>query len=291
MRKVILWEEPNRANTPPLHIASRGDRYSSLTGVWWLDGDRFVVNHRSGLRLAMFDLRQGDEPVFITSIPHLTDDVAAFSIGGEKWDVAVSGCWASSYSRYSLSNKGFDLLETKSESRWPRFISKFLRKTFCHGVTYSKEGHLIVTYHTGANPRICNVTTKKEWTLPTPWGARDACYDGDGNLYVVANTANPARRAYTETSAAVWKLDDNSFELVAESIGAHFDACAIYNGLLYANNQHDDCVSVFDLKSGKELEPLNDSEYCFPHGIAISPTGILAVTNYGTSTVVLRSLV
>src|SRR5690606_18518620 len=121
---------------------------------------------------------------------------------------------------------------------WPRLLQKFQKKTFCHGVAYSTSGDLVVTYHTGANPRVFDTSNNKAWKLPRPWGARDACFDENGVLYVVANTANPALTSYTETSAAVWKLVGNAFVLVAESPGAHFDACDIYKGRLYTNNQH-----------------------------------------------------
>ena len=80
------------------------------------------------------------------------------------------------------------------------------------------------------------------------------------------------------------------FEILAEFQNCHFDTCDIYKGRLYINNQHEDNVIVFDLETCKELGPIVDSEFSFPHGLAISPKGVMAVTNYGTSTVVLRDL-
>ncbi|WP_165762761.1 hypothetical protein [Mycolicibacterium iranicum] len=288
----MSWEEPNRADTPPLHIASRGDRYSSLTGVWWLDDRQYVVNHRSGLRLAVFNLDAGDKPVHKAAIPHLTDDVAAKKLDENRWLVAVSGCWASAYSLFELSPSGFTLLKTVQESRLAPFMRGPLRrgKTFCHGVAYGPTGNLVITYHTGLSPRIVSVSNDETWRLPSPWGARDACFDKDGSLYAVANTANPSPSAYEQTSAAIWKLEDGEFRMIVESPGAHFDAAAIYDGKLYANNQHDDNVSVFDLAAETELDPIVDDAFSFPHGVDVSPNGILAVTNYGTSTVVLRDL-
>lgn len=76
---VIPWKEPNRANTPPLHIASRGERFSTLTVLWWIDKFRFVVNHRNRLRLALFDIRV-EGPIAVTPIPHLTDAIAAIQL-------------------------------------------------------------------------------------------------------------------------------------------------------------------------------------------------------------------
>ena len=58
-----VWEEPNRANSPELHIGKSGGRYSTLTGVGWVDDQTFIVNHRCGLRMAVFDTNDAREPI------------------------------------------------------------------------------------------------------------------------------------------------------------------------------------------------------------------------------------
>lgn len=282
MRRVVFWDEPNRADTPPLHIASRGSRYSSVTGVSWLDHRRYVANHRSGLRLALFDLECGDEPVHKVAIPHLTDAVSVSELDGDRWLAAVSGCWAADYSLYELGPNGFSFLETVQESRFGR--------TFAHGMAFGPNGELVISYHTGASPRVGSVRENKTWHLPAPWGARDGCFNKSGDLYVVANTTDPSETAYADTSAAVWKLEGDEFRMLVELPGAHYDCAAIYGDRLYATNQHDDNIPVFDLKSERQIDIIEDEAFSFPHGVDISPNGVLAVTNYGNSSIVLRDL-
>jgi hypothetical protein len=292
VRSVISWEEPNREGTPRLHIASRGDRYSTLTGVWWLDDNRYVVNHRSGLCVALFDRDVGDQPVYKALTPHPTDDIAAAQVGEDRWLVALSGCWASAYSLYELGPDGFRLLKTIQQSKLAPLMRGPLRnfRSFAHGVGYGPDGELVIAYHTGFKARITSVPGGRTWRLPAPWGARDACFDQDGTLYVVATAANASLTAYQDTRASIWKLVDDEFELLVETPGAHFDTAAIYQGCLYTNNQVEDNVSVYDLASARQLEPIADEAIDFPHGVDVSPSGVLAVTNYGNSTVVLRDL-
>jgi hypothetical protein len=242
--------------------------------------------------MAMFDLDTGDQPLHMAETPHPTDDVAATKVDQDRWLVAVSGCWASAYSLYELGPRGFELLETVRESKLAPLMQGPLHRfrTFSHGVSYGPDGDLVIAYHSGAKPRIVSVSQGKTWRLPSPWGPRDTCFDDDGTLYAVADTADASLNAYRQTSAAVWKLVGAEFKLLAESPGAHFDAAATYNGRLYANNQHDDNVSVVDLESGQQLDPIEDAAFSFPHGVDVSSDGMLAVTNYGTSTVVLRDL-
>jgi hypothetical protein len=93
MPTLITWNEPNRAQTKPLHIANRGARFSTLTGVTWLDNHRYLVAHRSGLRIALFSTQKINQPIKTFELPHLVDDISSKRIDQENWEVIVSGCW------------------------------------------------------------------------------------------------------------------------------------------------------------------------------------------------------
>lgn len=277
--RVVTWTEPNRAKTPPLHIAARGARYSSLTGVWWLDDRWFVVNHRSGLRVALFDRAHLSAPVAVAAIPHLTDAVTAARVGDGQWDVAVSGCWACQYSifRLTLDPPTFTLRQTKAHAV----------KSFAHGVCYDGDGQLWVSFNTGQTPRVeCGAFS---WPFEAPWGPRDVAVDRAGVVYAVATAGNPQRTPYPETAASVWRLAGLQWERIAHVPMAHTDAGDIYGSRIYLNDQQGDVVVVVDIASGAVVERLA-SGYSFPHGLRISPSGCLAVTNYGTSQVVLTAL-
>lgn len=282
--KTIAWDEPNRRNTPPLHIAAHGERFSTLTGIWWLDEYRFVANHRSGLRMALFDLREGDAPVAIASIPHLSDDIAAKNLEDGTWEIAVSGCWDCAYSIHRLSTQGtpeFRLVE----------IAPPANRTFCHGVAYDATGKLWLAFHTGEDPRI--EAEGLVWRLPPPWGARDVCFDADsGRAYAVAVSKNPTLTAYRQTATSIWRYDPapDTWSVIDVIDNVHSDACRIYAGRIWLPDQASDRVIGVDLSAKTPPVVIQDKSLDFPHGLDISETGLLAIANYGNSSIALFDL-
>ncbi len=273
--QTIKWEEPNRRNTPPLHIASRGDRFSTLTGVWWIDEFRYVVNHRSGLRIALFDLRAGDKPIAMAPIPHLTDDIAVKPLSDNQWEIAVSGCWDCTYSIFKLTLGETPQLQIDS-------TKYHLDRSFCHGVAYDSIGQLWLAIHTGENPRI--EVSESSWKLPEPWGARDICIDESSNqAYAVAVSNNPQLSSYKHAATSIWKLDSRSqtWNQIGMIKSMHADACQIYKDRIWIPDQLNDRVLGVDI---------HQNDFDFPHGLGISPKGMLAVTNYGASSITLVDL-
>lgn len=282
--RSIAWEERNRRNTPPLHITSHGERFSTLTGVKWLDKSRFVVAHRSGLRMALFDMHQGDVPVTIARIPHLSDSLTAKRIGDETWEIAVSGCWDYAYSLHRLSTQGspgFKLIDVKHATD----------RTFCHGVVYDAAGNLWLSFSTGENPRI--EVGGVAWRLPAPWGARDVCIDeGSGLVYCVAVSKNPLPTAYTQTATSIWQYDAaaSSWNMIHAMEDVHSDACRIHAGTIWLPDQAGNRVFGIDLNGRMVPTVIQDEHLDFPHGLDISKAGILAVANYGNSSLALYDL-
>lgn len=193
----LVWEEPNRRKTPPLHISDRGARFSTLTGASWLTQNLYVVAHRSGLRVALFHINQ-TKPLKIFSVTHLTDDVAVKKITDKTWEISISGCWDVMYSTYSLNLDREIQFQLKTQKNHEN-------KTFCHGVAYDPRGNLCLTLHTGDDPRIYIGT--QETRLPTPWGARSICFDqNSGFYYVVAVSNNPQLNEYSKVATSIWRL-------------------------------------------------------------------------------------
>ncbi len=275
----ISWVEPNRANTPPLHIASSGARYSTLTGVWWLNDHLFVVNHRSGLRVALFDLRAADNPMLTATLPHLTDDIAARKIGDDVWEVAVSGCWDAAFSILRLTTGGkpkFKLVHTQPHKD----------RTFCHGVAYGQNGVLALAYHTGANPHIR--IGNQVWKLPAPWGARDICFDkNSGDYYSVAVSENPKKAAYKSADTSIWILKKgvDVWRQTHTLEGVHSDTCQVFGEKLWIPDQNNDALLGICIKREEPTVTVKSPSFDFPHGISVSSQGLLAVTNYGSSAI------
>jgi hypothetical protein len=281
---ILEWREPNRANTPPLHIASRGERYSTVTGVWWLDEHRLVANHQCGLRLAMFNLRQGSQPIALFDTPVRTDHIGARRINEGKWELAVSCCWEAAYSLFSLSDSvvpRFEHVHTEAAKD----------RTFCHGASYDNRGQLCLAYHTGADPRIDIGGTVSR--LPPPWGPRYVCHSIDQDTYyAVAVSNNPQRHAYQQTNTSLWskRHDEDTWTMLFKRENFHADACQVYRGRVWLPDQRGDRVIGFCLNGEKPPAILSGKCFDFPHGLAISPGGMLAVTNYGSSSVVVMDI-
>jgi len=281
------WDEPNRRNTPPLHIAKHGARFSTLTGVHWLDNNFFIVNHRSGLRMALFDKRKNNAPISITDLLHLTDDIAAKKINEDTWEIAVSGCWDCEFSLFKLNIKThtFEFIYTRAHKN----------KTFCHGVAYDDYGRLWLALHTGEYPRI-EAVDKDVWKLPKPWGARDICFDIDNHkAFAVAVSSNPKLTSYEQAKVSVWEYQLNEpkriffkkkWKKIIEINNLHSDACAIYKGRIWLPDQLNDRVLAISLDN-YNITTVSNLDFDFPHGISVSEDGMVAVTNYGSSAVIL----
>lgn len=282
--RSISWEEPNRAATPPLHIAGSGERYSTLTGVCWLDEHRFVVNHRSGLKVALFDVRRGDAPIATADLPCLTDDIAAKRIDEHTWEVAMSGCWERDCLLYRLIADARPRFEFVAER--PQTV-----RTFSHGVAYDPDGQLCLAFSTGEQPRI--EIGGRTVLLPKPWGARNVCVDqASGALYAVAVSNTPKRSAYRVTATSLWSSADvgQSWECLGIIANVHSDACQVHAGKIWFGDQVDNRVLGFDLVRRTVDSIIRGGAINFPHGLSISRTGVLAVTNYGSSTITLLDL-
>jgi len=102
----------------------------------------------------------------------------------------------------------------------------------------------------------------------------------------LANSSNPKKQSYAEVAVSIWTLNPDKDDWVpcARLERTHTDCGAIYKGRLWLNDQHGDRVLGLDL-SRREKPILLQGEFSFPHGVAISPAGILAVTNYGSSSI------
>jgi len=296
MSTLVKWEEPNRAQSPLLHIADRGARFSTLTGVTWLNDFQYLVAHRSGMRVALYDLRNA--PSMLKSFPlsHLVDDITSKKIDTNTWEVAVSGCWDAIFSKYHLVLNGH-----------PKMVhmhtQKHVDRTFSHGVRYDTRGNLLVALHTGDDARVeigsdifrlpAKSKLKRIFGLREGWGARCICYDESSEkYYAVAVSENPKRREYSKTSTSIWVLDckSSSWAEMLHIPGSHSDACEIYKDVLWLPDQKMDRVMGVPLFGNRRPIILENSGFDFPHGLSISPTGTLAVSNYGNSSIVLLDL-
>lgn len=279
----VVWEEPNRAGTPPLHIGKSGERYSTLTGVWWLDRTTMIVAHRSGLRIAVFDIDHFDAPVWVGEVEHLTDDIAAKPLEAGAWEVAVSGCWQRIYSRFKIRHIA------DSAAGWtmePIDTKVSPTKDFCHGVAYDEAGRFCWSIHTGVSPRFAIGETLH--TLPAPWGVRDVCEDrARGRYLAIAVSKSPKKAAYDDVATTIWYHSDrmSGWKCLCKLPGVHSDAIDVWGQHIWIPDQLGDRLLAIDAESGEIAAIYSGDCLDFPHGLGISQDGLIAVTNYGSSSV------
>jgi hypothetical protein len=293
---IVKWEEPNRAQSPLLHISDRGARFPTLTGVTWLNDFQYLVAHRSGMRVALFDVRNAPHIVETFPLSHNVDDITSKQIDANTWEVAVSGCWDAIFSKYHLVLDGR-----------PKMVhmhtQKHVDRTFSHGVRYDLRGNLLVALSSGVDPRveiggdIFRLPAKSKlrhfFGFGEPWGARCICSDENAEkYYAIAVSKTPKPREYSKTSTSIWVLDfkSSSWAEMLQIPGSHSDACEIYQGMLWLSDQKMDRVTGVSLSGNRPPIILENSSLDFPHGLSISPTGTLAVSNYGNSSIVLMDL-
>jgi len=279
----LVWKEPNRAATPPLHIGQSGERYSTLTGVSWLDANTCIIAHRSGLMLAIFDVNDPRQPLLKSRIDHLSDDVVAKETGKESWEIAVSGCWDCAYSLYKLTREngnqnGFaiELVNTRAHNE----------RTFSHGVAYDAEGRLCVSMSTGERPRIEIGSEVHE--LPKPWGARDVIYDDAKRRHLaVAVSADPKRSAYDKVKTSIWTkgLGEKEWKILSVYDNVHSDAICSGDGRIWIPDQLGNRLFAVNGATGAIEAIFSGDCFNFPHGLDVSADGKLAITNYGSSIV------
>lgn len=279
---ITFWKLPNRRNDAPLHISLQGTRYSTVTGVTWLDDHSFVAAHRNGLSIGYFNLQLKYPLICQIQIHHMPDKIAAKKITKDLFEIAVSGSWEYAASLYHLK-----IDNTPSITHIDDIISSNL--SFSHGVHYGSDGNLGICFSTGDSPRI----TLGEDTifLPTPFGPRDICWCNTKNVYyVVGVSENPKQHSYDSVRTGIWTYNlDKNLELVKFLDGIHSDSITTYQDYIFLTDQGSHRIISINLISGQQK--FITSDYIqFPHDIGISKSGRVAIANYGNDSILSFSL-
>lgn len=279
--KFTVWNEPNRASSLNVHIGQSGSRESTLTGAGWLDDETVFIAHRCGLRLGIFRMGTDDGPLWSAEIDFQTDIAAVTKLDENTWEAAVSGCWECLYERYELKRilQGSDeyslrVLERKNHEK----------RDFCHGVGYDKHQNLGYSLSIGKDPRF--IVEKRVFRLPYPWGVRDLYYDEARRAYfVIAVSKAPKLKSYGNVKASLWRMAENqdSWACLGVYDNVQGDGLAVWGGLVWFSDQIGNRLLAANAATG-DLELIcTGNAFDFPHGVAISSKGLLAVTNYGNS--------
>jgi hypothetical protein len=280
--KITFWNLPNHRNDAPLHISSQGTRYSTVTGVAWLDDNSFVAAHRNGLSIGYFNLQSKNPLICQIEIHHMPDKIAAKKITNDLFEIAVSGSWECAASLYHLR-----ISETPSISHIDTIISPDL--IFSHGVHYGPDGNLDICFSAGIDPRI--TLNGESIFLPPPFGPRDLSYCSIRQRYfVVGVSENPKHQSYQGMQTGIWTFTKKREpELIKFFENVHSDSCTLYQYDLYLTDQGSHRIISINLLNGQQK--FITSEYIqFPHDISISQGGHVAIANYGNDSILTFSL-
>lgn len=164
-----------------------------------------------------------------------------------------------------------------------------------HGVKFVRPDLVAVTVGSGPTGiRFFDLELGRPTVhFDLPHKTQDLAFLSEREMIVLAVHGAPTRKRQAPYGSDVFRVE---FDLETElaKIGklqtwenAHFDACVLHKGQLFLTDQRNDCVKVLDPESLALIEDIGG--YDFPHGIDIG-WGMLAVTNYGTNSIELRSL-
>lgn len=295
-KMVIKLENINNRGAHPIYVGDR-TRLATATDVAFLDEHTMVVTSLVGHRMYLieFDLFQGSHR-FIDCIPTVFNDneirTDLLDFDGEN-RLITSNCEFNSVSLYDISRN--KLSHVKDIAIPDPYVA------FCHGARFV-PGNLDV---------VCATCTNNNWIYflsiessgilyqfkHEKWKPKNACFIDSNRMVVAYASGNPTQTAAELYSAKValieFDIERQSYNILAEKVfpETHPDTCTVVGDMVYFNNQMKDSILACQVQ-GNELNLIQELPgYSFPHGMDILPEkNLMAVTNYGTNTVVLSQL-
>ena len=122
---------------------------------------------------------------------------------------------------------------------------------------------------------------------------QDIVFLSPTRMLVLAVTGHPRFKAFPIYDSEIWVVDFDLKTGRHEIRGgrrfekAHYDAGVIHEGTLFITDQYNNRVQMIDIDTLERVGSF--AGYDFPHGLDIR-NGLMAVTNYGTSTLTVDKL-
>jgi len=132
------------------------------------------------------------------------------------------------------------------------------------------------------------------YKLPAPGvSVQDVCFPSENRAAMLSNLGSPtyaAREIYPSVLQLIdFEIGGKNAQVLKEKYfkDAHIDCIVSYENRLYFTDQYNNKIIVCDPENLDLLDEIGGFD--FPHGIDVN-YDILAVTNYGSNTVELRTL-
>jgi len=291
---VIKMEDINNSGRARLFIGQRS-RLASCTSIKLIDRERLVACNLVGQRMYLirYDLDSGRHEIEDCISTRFGDKEVCTDLmdGDDRNRFATSNCEHSSVSIYRLENNRLEF-----DKNLPLPAKK---PGFSHGVRFvPPDGEI-----------ICTTTTTNEMAVyflrlvsgeivykfrDGEWRPKDVCFLNDSRMAVIYahGTPSPREAAPYDSKVSLIALDLGAgrHEVISELvIDGHVDCCRHLDENLYITNGSRDCVTILRLEDNSFTLDHEISGYNFPHGLDVL-SGVLAVTNYGSNTIVLTRI-
>jgi len=273
-----------------LHFIGDHARHSNLTSVQFLSDDLMACGSFNGCRIDLVSMNKESGTLKrLHSAPgtyarkRVQNDLLGASASGEFF--ATSNFHSGSSTLYSHDGqKIFRVrdfpLRLKGYVHGVRFYNdRVLALTACSG----PMGVHFFDVESGAHLLAIKIARK----------CQDIIFLSPTRMLVLAVTGHPQFASFPIYDSEIWVVDFDLKTGKHEIRGGrrynktHYDAGAIHEGTLFITDQYNNRLQMIDLDTLEKVGSF--SGYDFPHGIDIR-NGLLAVTNYGTSTLTIDKL-
>lgn len=296
------WPEPllRIPLNPPMgpevraYYSGRRSRIATVTAVRFIDEHQLLATHLSGHRMYLieFDAERGTYEV-LDEIPTTWQGKETVT---ELLDINAQGLIAVS----NFDAHGATLYRIEGRRlRFERDIPVPLEDPGeCHGVKFVPGGRVLCLAN---RPWVFFIQLETGALLyqfrMEGWNPKDVCFIDDTKMVVIWTQKNPSAKSKapcaSKASLIALDLECSSHQLICEVVmsACQADSCVYHDGRIFMTDQMDDCLRVL-ITDGTNLSfEKAIGGYSFPHGIDVLPqANLLAVTNYGTSDVVLMRL-
>ncbi len=288
-KKLVIPISEMESYAEMVYVGDR-PRPSSTTSVYLLDPNTLVCCHFDGCKILLvrFDLDRGSCRFLQCSDTTFNQERVQTDLlaGDGNGNLAVSNGHKQTCTLYRYENE---------QIKFVRDLGPKLGD-FAHGIKFYTPDIVAVTSRgdCGGTYFIDCKTGKIVYKLPAPGiSVQDVCFLSGNRaaiLYAMGSPSYDSGEIYSSLLKIIdFKFGGGNAQVLKEKTfkDAHIDCITSHENRLYFTDQYNNKVIVCDAENLDVLDEIGG--YDFPHGIDVN-YDILAVTNYGSNTVELRTL-
>lgn len=289
-RMALRLTSPQTGPDIRVHFIGDHARHSNLTSAQFLSDDLLACGSFDGRRIDLISINKDSGTLKrLHSAPgtyrgkRVQNDLLGASASGEFF--ATSNFHSGSSTLYS--HDGEKIFHVRD---FPNRL-----KGYVHGVRFYNDRVLALTacsgpmgvhffdIESGAHLLAIKIARK----------CQDIIFLSPTRMLVLAVTGHPQFKSFPIYDSEIWVVDFDLKTGKHEIRGGrrygktHYDAGAVHEGTLFITDQYNNRLQMVDIETLEKVGHF--AGYDFPHGLDIR-NGLMAVTNYGTSTLTLDKL-